>query len=182
MEAEGYPVIQTLAQDREDYIAFPPHGKRASEEVVESLKGRLKQAMDVQIVLSDGLSARAVETNVPQLLPILKDGLDLEGICYGTPVVVVCGRVAVADQIAHAVGAKLAINLIGERPGLSSDVGLSAYLTFNPGPHTISSDRTVVSNIHDRGTPPVEAGAYIVQLVERIFKHGVSGVRLQQLA
>lgn len=182
MESEGFPVIQTLAKDREDYIAFPPHGKQACEEVVESLKSRCITGIDVQIVVSDGLSARAVEINVPQLLPILRDGLDLEGVSQGTPVVALFGRVAIADQIAHALHARLAINLIGERPGLSSDVGLSAYLTYNPGPHTISSDRTVLSNIHERGTPPVEAGAYIVQLAGRILNHKVSGVRLQQLA
>jgi ethanolamine ammonia-lyase small subunit len=79
------------------------------------------------------------------------------------------------------LGAKLAINLIGERPGLSSAQALSAYLTYNPGPQTISSDRTVVSNIHRGGTPATEAGAYIVHLAKRILANQASGVRLQQL-
>lgn len=123
----------------------------------------------------------AVEANIKDLLPMIEDGLKIEGITVGTPIIVRYGRVAIADQISHALGAKLAINLIGERPGLSSGAGMSAYLTLNPGPETISSDRTVVSNIHSRGTPPVEAGAYIVHLAKTILEKKVSGVKLQKL-
>ncbi|MBK9145300.1 MAG: ethanolamine ammonia-lyase subunit EutC [Candidatus Melainabacteria bacterium] len=177
----GYPVVRSLATDRRDYVLNPPKGKRISGEDLASLKELCPSGADVQIVIADGLSAQAVETNVPDLLPILESGLELEGIKSGTPVVVRFGRVAVADQIAHALGARLAINLIGERPGLSSGVGLSAYMTLAAGPATISSHRTVVSNIQSRGTPPAEAGAYIVYLVKEIFAHGVSGVDLQKI-
>ncbi|MBQ9858924.1 MAG: ethanolamine ammonia-lyase light chain EutC, partial [Oscillospiraceae bacterium] len=40
------------------------------------------------------------------------------------------------------------------------------------------SARTVVSNIHAQGTPAVEAGAYIAELIEMILKKKVSGVGL----
>jgi ethanolamine ammonia-lyase small subunit len=119
---------------------------------------------------------------VPDLYPVLVDGFEAMGLTMAQPVVVKYGRVAVADQIGHISGAKVAINLLGERPGLSCATGLSAYITYAPNPATtISSDRTVVSNIHPSGTPAVEAGAFIVKVVERILKHGVSGVRLQAL-
>jgi len=179
--ARGYPVVRSLATDRRDYVLNPPKGKRISKDDLASLKAQCPTGRDVQIVIADGLSAQAVETNVPDLLPILESGLELEGISYGIPVVVRFGRVAVGDQIAHALGARLAVNLIGERPGLSSGVGLSAYITLAAGPATISSHRTVVSNIQSRGTPPAEAGAYIVHLVKEIFAHGVSGVDLQKI-
>jgi len=179
--ANNYPVVQSLALDRHDYIHFPPKGKRCSQETIEQLRLSLDHDQDVQIVVSDGLSARAVEENLPDLLPMLQDGLKLEKISFAHPCFVRLGRVAVADQIAHALNARLAINLIGERPGLSSSCGLSAYLTFNPGPQTISSDRTVVSNIHAGGTPCLEAGAFIVKLAKRILEAKVSGVALQQL-
>lgn len=177
----GLPVITSLAADRRAFILNPPSGKRASEETIAALQELCPSGRDVQIVISDGLSARAVENNVPDLLPMLEHGFELEGVRVGLPVVVRFGRVAIADQIAHALKARLAINLIGERPGLSSAAGLSAYLTYNPGAKTISSDRTVVSNIHNEGTPAVEAGAYLVKLAKRILEAGASGVRLQQL-
>jgi ethanolamine ammonia-lyase small subunit len=36
----------------------------------------------------------------------------------------------------------------------------------------------VVSNIHAQGTPAVEAGAYIAELIEKILTKKVSGVGL----
>lgn len=175
-------IIQSNACSRQDYVLFPPKGKRTSQLVIDRLIADCPRECDVQIVISDGLSARAVETNIPELLPILHDGLELEQISAGVPIVVRFGRVAIGDQIGAALSTKLVINLIGERPGLSSSTSLSAYMTYNPGTHTISSDRTVVSNIHEYGTPPIEAGAYIVKLAKVILTHQLSGVRLQELA
>ena len=181
VKARGLPVIQSQATSRNNFILQPPLGKRTSAEALESLKNTCPINQQVQIVISDGLSANAVEKNIPDLLPMLEHGLALENISFGLPVVVRFARVAIADQIGHALGAKLAINLIGERPGLSSALSLSAYLTYNPRPTSLSSERTVVSNIHAEGTPAVEAGAYIVQIAKRILETGLSGVRLQQL-
>jgi ethanolamine ammonia-lyase small subunit len=180
IEERGFPVIQTLAADRADFILNPPLGKKMSPEILEQLATACLAQQDVQIVISDGLSAMAVEDNVMDLLPSLEIGLRQNGLTSGLPVVVKLGRVAIGDQIAERLQSKSVINLIGERPGLSA-IGLSAYITYNPGAHTISSDRTVVSNIHRQGTPAVEAGAYIVQLLVRILESGASGVRLQQL-
>jgi len=176
--------ISSLAQNREEFVLFPPRGKRLNTETLDMLKRTIQNdnGTDVQIVVSDGLSAMAVEQNVPDLYPVLLDGFAALGLTLARPVIVQYGRVAVADQIGHIAGAKVAINLIGERPGLSCATGLSAYITYGPNPATtISSDRTVVSNIHPRGTPAVEAGAFIVKVVDRILKNKVSGVRLQAL-
>jgi ethanolamine ammonia-lyase small subunit len=175
-----YPLIQSKASSKLDFISFPPKGKQTGAETIDQLRQLCPQNLDVQIVVSDGLSAQAIDENVRDALPMILDGLKLENITCGIPVVVRYGRVAVADQIAHALGMKLAINLIGERPGLSTSGSMSAYLTYNPGPDTISSDRTVVSNIHELGTLPVEAGAYVVQLAKRILTLEMSGVKLQQ--
>ena len=179
---QGFPLIQSQAVDKRDFIAFPPKGKRTADDILSQLQGQCPSGALVQIVVSDGLSAKAVEANLKDVLPMVLDGLELEKITCGRPIVVRYGRVAIADQITHALGSTLALHLIGERPGLSASDSLSAYLTYKAGPSTISSDRTVVSNIHKRGTLPVEAGAYIVQLVKRILDLQVSGVRLQQLS
>lgn len=174
------PIIESEAKSREAFVLSPPSGKRATLTALESLDS-LPRDKDVQIVIADGLSARAVEENIPDLYPMLLHGFSQKGISTGKAVVVKQGRVAIADQIAHHLGAKIAINLLGERPGLSTAESLSAYITYNPGPKTISSDRTVVSNIHQGGTPALEAGALIVRLVERILENRVSGVKLQAL-
>ncbi|MBI1270276.1 ethanolamine ammonia-lyase subunit EutC [bacterium] len=187
--ANHYPLLRTRVADRRQYILNPPMGKRLSFEAIESLSRHGPTGVDVQPVITDGLSAEAVEANVPELLPTLKDGCELSGFSFGKPVAVRFGRVAVADQIGEILQARVVVNLIGERPGLSSGVGLSAYITYNPSiTTTISSHRTVVSNISGGaqsgactyGTPPPEAGAYITYLLKKIFEYGVSGVSLQQ--
>ncbi|PZM79193.1 MAG: ethanolamine ammonia-lyase light chain [Candidatus Melainabacteria bacterium] len=180
--ANGYPIVQSSVASKDEFIQYPPRGKVVEEKTLAQLRTLCSPGNDVQIVISDGLSAKAVEKNAANLLPMIVDGLKMNNISCGLPVVVRYGRVAVGDQIAFALTSQVVINLIGERPGLSCAEGLSAYITYNPSPRTISSDRTVVSNIHERGTPAVEAGAYIVRLVKTILERKVSGVELQKLS
>ncbi len=180
--ANGYPIVQSSVASKDEFIQYPPRGKVVEEKTLAQLRTQCSSGNDVQIVISDGLSAKAVEKNAANLLPMIVDGLKMNNISCGLPVIVRYGRVAVGDQIAFALTSRVVINLIGERPGLSSAEGLSAYITYNPSPQTISSDRTVVSNIHERGTPAVEAGAYIVRLVKTILERKVSGVELQKLS
>lgn len=189
IEAHHYPICQSQAVDRADYILNPPKGKVLGQGFEEVILDQCPQNVDVQIVVGDGLSALAVEANVPDLLPMLVDGCKMEGFSMGKPVFVRFARVAIADQIGSLLNARVAVNLIGERPGLSSAVGLSAYITYGPGSDTVSSHRTVVSNICSKktssgrpsGTPPTEAGAYIIYLLKKIFENSVSGVELQKL-
>lgn len=175
-----FPLVQTVAADKLDFVSYPPRGKILNASALDDLKLSCPSQLEVQIVICDGLSAHAIEDNIADIMPMLKDGFELEKISCGQPIVVRYGRVGVADQIAHALQMQVALCLIGERPGLSNPGSMSAYLTYNPGPHTISSDRTVVSNIHTLGTLPIEAGAHIVQLVKRILRCKMSGVKLQQ--
>ena len=177
---QNFELVQTLASNKLDFIAYPPKGKCMDPITLERLRSSCASNLDVQIVICDGLSSQAIEDNLRDILPMLLDGFKLEGITCGAPIVAKYGRVAVADQIAYALGMTLALNLIGERPGLSTPGSMSAYLTYNPSPRTISSDRTVVSNIHALGTLPVEAGAHIVQIAKRILNLKMSGVKLQQ--
>ena len=55
---------------------------------------------------------------------------------------------------------------------------MSAYITYKPYTGVSESARTVVSNIHALGTPAVEAGAYIAELIDTILKKKISGVGL----
>ena len=66
----------------------------------------------------------------------------------------------------------------GERPGLVTAESMSAYITYGPHTGIPESKRTVVSNIHRQGTPAVEAGAHIAQLLMKILEAKASGVDL----
>ena len=87
-------------------------------------------------------------------------------------------RVGAGDAVGDVTGCELVCVLVGERPGLVTDKSMSAYITYKPHTGVSESSRTVVSNIHAQGTPAVEAGAYIAELIDTILKKKVSGVGL----
>ena len=82
------------------------------------------------------------------------------------------------DAIGDFTGCVLVCMLVGVRPGLVTDKSMSAYITYKPHTGVSESSRTVGSNIHAQGTPAVEAGAYVAELIETILKKQVSGVGL----
>ena len=107
------------------------------------------------------------------------DGLKEQGVKTGTPFFVKYGRVPTMDAVSEAVGAEVTCVLIGERPGLAAADSMSAYITYGAHTGIPESSRTVVSNIHKNGIQPVEAGAYLVDLLLRILSEKKSGVDLK---
>ena len=57
---------------------------------------------------------------------------------------------------------------------------MSCYGVYRPTAATLESDRSVISNIHREGTPPVEAAAVIVDLVRQMMQHKASGIALNK--
>ncbi|OQA12891.1 MAG: Ethanolamine ammonia-lyase light chain [Chloroflexi bacterium ADurb.Bin360] len=70
--------------------------------------------------------------------------------------------------------------LLGERPGLGVADALSAYMGYRPGPGKTDAERDVVCMItYHGGTNPLEAGAYVVELIKQTLKYQASGVELK---
>ena len=128
--------------------------------------------------MGDGLSSAAITANAMDCLKAIQEGLKIQGIDPGTPIFVRYCRVGAGDAIGDVTGCELVCMLVGERPGLVTDKSMSAYLTYQPRTGVSESARTVVSNIHAQGTPAVEAGAHIAELIGTILKRKVSGVGL----
>ncbi|AGB36107.1 ethanolamine ammonia-lyase subunit EutC [Natronococcus occultus] len=172
--------LRTRVEDADQYLARPDLGRELDAESRERLREECEPEPEVQLIVSDGLSSTAVEANVPELLPILRDGLADRGISVGSPVFVEFGRVDVMDAIGEELGADCCVILIGERPGLGSAESLSAYLVYGPERGTATSKKSVVSNVHDGGLPPVEAGAELVELIEDTLAAEASGIDLRE--
>ncbi|NKE35202.1 ethanolamine ammonia-lyase subunit EutC [Natronococcus sp. JC468] len=172
--------LRTNVADADQYLARPDLGRELDAASRERLLEECDPEPEVQLVVSDGLSSTAVEANIPELLPILRDGLAERGISVGTPVFVEFGRVDVMDAIGEELGADCCVILIGERPGLGSAESLSAYLVYGPERGTATSRKSVVSNVHDGGLPPVEAGAELVDLIEETLAAEASGIDLRE--
>ncbi|CAB3394335.1 ethanolamine ammonia-lyase subunit EutC [Kyrpidia spormannii] len=177
----GLPLIMTQASSKEEYLMNLNSGRELSEESVEWILKYCPRNKQVQILVCDGLSSIAVEENIPDLLPSLLQGLQMKNISVGQPLFIKRSRVWVQDQVASLVNCDVVVSLIGERPGLATAESLSAYLVYRPSEKTIEADRTVISNIHHGGTPPVEAGAYIADVIAEILRVQASGVKYAQL-
>ncbi|WP_174727156.1 ethanolamine ammonia-lyase subunit EutC [Mesobacillus harenae] len=172
--------VGTRVSDKEVYIRRPDYGRKLSDEALKTLAEKCKKSPTVQIIVSDGLSSSAIEENVEDVYLSLKQSLTSLNLDTGTPFYIEKGRVAVMDDIGELLQPKVVVLLIGERPGLVSAESLSAYLCYMPRRGTIEADRMVISNIHKGGIPPVEAGAYIGTIVQKILKYEASGVSLVQ--
>ena len=175
------PVLQSLSETMEEYLMNLDSGRKLNEASRKWAEANLTKNKQVQIIVSDGLSSSGIEANIPDLLPALIQGLKVKNISYGNPVFIKRSRVWIQDEIASIVNCDVVISLIGERPGLATSNSISAYLVYHPNEHTVEADRTVISNIHDGGIPPIEAGAYLSDLIADVLKYQASGVKLTQL-
>lgn len=172
--------VQTVVKDKDEYLTRPDLGKILSEEAKEEIKKRCKMQPQIQVIVVDGLSSKAIEANVPDFLPALLEGLKTNGLDVGTPFFIKYGRVPVMDDVNEVIKADVVVELIGERPGLVTAKSMSAYMCYKPNKNTIESDRTVVSNIHDGGLPPIEAGAHVASIAKKIYDAKASGLKLNK--
>ena len=180
LERSGLFTVQTRCGDKNTHITRPDLGRQLSDEAVKTIRERCQKDPEVQIIVSDGLSSKAIEANVENALPAIVEGLQSRGIKVGTPFFIRFGRVAAEDAVAELLGARVVCILIGERPGLGTAESMSAYICYNAKVGQPEARRTVVSNIHRGGISSVEAGAYIAELIQKILTAKASGVELKQ--
>jgi ethanolamine ammonia-lyase large subunit len=173
-----FRLVETAAASKAAHLSSPDLGARLASASATELR---PEASRVQILVSDGLSAGAVHHNLPDLLPVLRDGFAARGWTPGTPLVARYGRVKLAEEVAERLGAELVVYLIGERPGgdALASRSLSAYLAYRRADG--SFEYTVVANIHAGGLPPLEAGALLVEKVASILGLKAAGNRLEAL-
>jgi len=172
--------LRTRVESKEQYLTRPDLGRDISAETAEYLREHCQQSPQVQLIVADGLSSTAVEANVPELLGICIDGLEDRGLDVGTPIFVEYGRVDVMDAIGEEIGADCCVILIGERPGLATAESLSAYMVYGPERGTPTSKKSVISNVHAGGLPPIEAGAEIADIVAEMCEKERSGLDLRE--
>lgn len=177
-QKNGLVAVQTRCKDKEEYLTRPDLGRIFDEENQQILRREITGKPRILIVVGDGLSSAAIHANAMDCMAAIRDGLKARGLDTGKAVFVRYCRVGAGDAIGDVTGCELVCMLVGERPGLVTDKSMSAYITYNPHIGSLESSRTVVSNIHAQGTPAVEAGAHIAELIDTILKKKVSGVGL----
>ncbi|YBV93967.1 ethanolamine ammonia-lyase subunit EutC (plasmid) [Phyllobacteriaceae bacterium JZ32] len=178
----GFPVVKvdSMADSRSVYVRRPDLGRLLDAPSTESLKAlAAKTSCDIAIVVADGLSSSAVDLNAVPLIEALVPKLSAINLQVAPIVLASQARVALGDPVGQALGAKLSILLVGERPGLSAADSLGAYITYGPKSGNPDSGRNCVSNIRDGGLAISEAAEIITKLVRDMVRTRVSGVALK---
>lgn len=177
--------IQTTAADREEYIAAPQKGEVLSEKAVATLENMKKawgsNVPDVQIVISDGLNAKAVmdEGHLMPYLQELRSQLTKAGYTVNDQnVVITGGRVRAGYQCGEVLFGNVnvskpmvVVHVIGERPG-SGHHAFSAYIsktdkaTWGKAGAMDHDMAKVVSGISDTGLDPKKAADTTVKILQ----------------
>ena len=175
-----FSVQTNITGGKEEYLLRPDLGRQLNAEAKILIAARCAKNPDIQIVVGDGLSAAAIEANLRQIYPVMLQGFQSAGLRVGTPFHVKYCRVGVMNDIGDILQPDVLILLIGERPGLGRAESMSAYMGYRPRGGHNDADRDVVCNIFEKGgTNPLEAGAFIVQMAQKMRQHQASGVKLK---
>lgn len=177
-EAQGFLGVTTRVTSHREFLLRPDLGRRLSDESLAVVRAQCTKGVDVQLIVADGLSAVACAATGKQLHDAVARALGARGLGVGTPVAARFARVWLEDEIGQETGAKVAMILLGERPGLGTGDGLSAYLVYEPKLGKTDGDRNMISNIHARGTPPEEAADRLAALAAAMIEQRTSGVGL----
>jgi ethanolamine ammonia-lyase small subunit len=174
--------VHSAAPDRPAYLQRPDLGRQLAPHSRVDLGKITGGPFDVCVVVSDGLSAFAIEQNIVPFLDAFLPHLDREGWTRAPLIVAEQARVALGDQIGEALGAGIVVMLIGERPGLSSPDSLGIYLTYNPKAGLTDEARNCISNVRREGLSYSEAAYKLHYLIKEARHRKLSGVNLKDEA
>ena len=185
--------IFTNSKDRKDYIYHPESGEQLSKDAIASLDNITQNwgddIPDVQLLISDGLNAKALmdEGHLMPFITILVEELKLNKFSVAPePILITHGRVRAGYQCGellfgnaiHSKESKGIIHIIGERPG-SGHHNFSVYLSAPPRSvwsqkgkvdHNISK---VVSGISDTAFKPALAAVETVAIFSQLFSEEI---------
>jgi ethanolamine ammonia-lyase small subunit len=180
LEELGLFTVQTKVTGRDEFLLRPDLGRMLDDEAKKLVAERCVKKPQVQIVVGDGLSAAAVTNNLPQIYPVIEQGLRGAGLSLGTPFFVRYCRVGVMNDVNDIVQADVVALLIGERPGLGVADALSVYSGWRPTAGKTDAHRDVICMITENGgTNPLEAGAFVVEHVKTVIAAQTSGIELR---
>lgn len=172
--------VQTrITNGKQEYLLRPDLGRQLSDEARQTIEARCVKHPQIQVCVGDGLSAQAIEANLGQIFPVLKQGCQAAGLRMGTPFFIQYCRVGVMNDIGDILKPEVLILLIGERPGLGRAESMSIYMGYRPQSGCTDADRDVICNVFNGGTNPLEAGAYALQMAQKMLQRQASGVKLK---
>ncbi len=173
--------VQSRVRDRWEYLRRPDFGRSLADDApLQKLRG----SCEIVLIVSNGLSSSSTEHHGAPFVRELVESLRRESVGRMASVILVPnGRVAISDSIGEALGATLALMVVGERPGLSAPDSLALYLTYHPRIGNNDAGRNCISNIRPpQGLSYGEAVFKTMYLVKESLRRKLSGVALKDEA
>lgn len=181
-EFKLFTVQTKVTGGKQEYLLRPDLGRLLNDDAKRIINEKCQKNVNVQLVVGDGLSAAAVEANLRQIFPVIRQGAQTANLTFGTPFFIKYARVGVMNDVGELIKPDVVILLIGERPGLGRAESMSAYMGYKPKYGDTDADRDVVCNIFENGgTNPLEGGAFVVQIAQKMRKNQASGVKLKMM-
>ena len=173
--------IATAVADKKTYLLRPDLGRRLQDASRAQLASFAPMwgRRDLAIIVSDGLAAQAAERHAVGTVAFLAEHLTAAGWTLYPILLAPFARVKLQDEVGELLGARHALMLLGERPGLGTPDSLGAYLTHHPRATCTDADRNCVSNIRPEGLPPALAARKLAHLFFESARLGMSGVALK---
>lgn len=175
-------LLHSTAGDRVTYLRRPDLGRRLDRESVRrltALRRSRSEHYDAVFIIADGLSALAVQRHAVPLLNSVLALLPSDEWRLAPLAIAQQARVAISDEIGLLLGARQAIIMIGERPGLSSPDSLGIYLTYGPQLGNTDAQRNCISNVRAAGLSYEQAAETLVYLMREARRRRLSGVKLK---
>ena len=172
--------VSSQAASKDEYLLRPDLGRHFNDASRAEVSSHCATGKDLQIAIGDGLSVTAVATQVPRLLPLLCDGARDRDWSVGSIFVIRHCRVGILNEIGELLTPKVAVLLIGERPGLATTESLSAYMAYRPKASHTDANRNLISNIHARGVSTDRAAERILNLAALMMTTHASGYQLRE--
>ncbi len=179
VKKNGFVFVKTLCKDKDEYLTRPDLGRRFPSEELSVIQKTCGDHPKVLVIVGDGLSSAAIEANAQEMIPAIRQGLQLHGITLPPILFIKYARVGAMDAVGEVTNADVICMLVGERPGLVTAESMSAYIAYQPRHGLVESKRTVISNIHKGGTTAVEAGAHAAELIMKMLEKKASGIDLK---
>lgn len=170
--------VHSAAPDRTTYLQRPDLGRVLDANSHDLLAGERQTAgWDLVFVVGDGLSPIAVQQHAGAM--VRASLARLAGWTVAPIIIARQARVALGDEVGEQVGARFAVTLIGERPGLTVANSLGIYVTYAPRVGRRDSERNCISNIHPHGSTYEASADLLAWLLTEAKHRKLTGVDLK---
>jgi ethanolamine ammonia-lyase small subunit len=175
---EPSATIESQVNNRDEFLKRPDLGRKLNSASKKLLKPK---GEEIVFIFSDGLSAKSIERHAILFWKALAPYLKKENFTYAPLVLAPFSRVALSDEVGEIMKVKLAVMIIGERPGLSSPDSLGVYLTYNPKIGNHDANRNCISNIRPPDGLDYDLAAQkLLYLIKESLRLQLSGVQLKE--